>query len=44
MRVAMLPYIFKLLVFIGCSDSEREEMPNFRVELSNALALNLLCP
>lgn len=43
-RSAMLPSIFNVFVLIGCSDSEREEMPNLRVELSRVLALNLLCP
>ena len=40
-RAAMLPSAFKLRVFMGCYDSAREEMPNFRVEERRFLALNL---
>lgn len=31
-------------MLIGCSEPEREEMPNLRVELRRVLALNLLGP
>jgi hypothetical protein len=40
----MLPSAFSELVLMGCSDSEREEIPNLRVELRSVFALNLLCP
>ena len=40
----MLPYILRVFVFIGCSDSDLEDIPNFNVEFKRVFALNLLGP